>query len=101
MGSVSGGKAEPASVTIEGRRTAVPVHLDGQHGAFHGAIPSWAGSIRQPALDRRLSLRTTDTTIMISRADGGRNEGILPVAEIMQRLVAETEAALSRAVDFR
>jgi hypothetical protein len=26
---------------------------------------------------------------------------ILPVAEIMQRLVAETEAALSRAVDFR
>jgi hypothetical protein len=26
---------------------------------------------------------------------------ILPVAEIMQRLVAETEAALSPAVDFR
>jgi hypothetical protein len=26
---------------------------------------------------------------------------ILPVAEIMQRLVAETEAALLRAVDFR
>jgi hypothetical protein len=26
---------------------------------------------------------------------------ILPVAEIMRRLVAETEAALSRAVDFR
>jgi hypothetical protein len=26
---------------------------------------------------------------------------ILPVAEIVQRLVAETEAALSRAVDFR
>ena len=26
---------------------------------------------------------------------------ILPVAEIMQRLVAETEAALSRAVGFR
>jgi hypothetical protein len=26
---------------------------------------------------------------------------ILPVPEIMQRLVAETEAALSRAVDFR
>jgi hypothetical protein len=88
MGSVSGGKAEPAiySVTIEGRRTAVPVHLDGQHGAFHGAIPSWAGSIRQPALDRRLSLRTTDKTIMISRADGGANE---------------TDAALSRAEDFR
>jgi hypothetical protein len=38
---------------------------------------------------------------MISRADGGRNEGILSVAEIMQRLVAETEAALSRAVDCR
>jgi hypothetical protein len=31
---------------------------------------------------------------------GGIKE-ILPVAEIMQRLVAETEAALSRAVDFR
>jgi hypothetical protein len=100
MGSVSGGKAEPAiySVTIEGRRTAVPVHLDGQHGAFHGAIPSWAGSIRQPALDRRLSLRTTDTTA--GQTVGGIKE-ILPVAEIMQRLVAETEAALSRAVDFR
>jgi hypothetical protein len=26
---------------------------------------------------------------------------ILPVAEIMQRLVAETEAALSRTKDFR
>jgi hypothetical protein len=26
---------------------------------------------------------------------------ILPVAEIMRRLVAETEAALSRAEDFR
>jgi hypothetical protein len=38
---------------------------------------------------------------MISRADCGRNQGNLPVAEIMQRLVAETEAALSRAVDFR
>jgi NAD(P)H-dependent flavin oxidoreductase YrpB (nitropropane dioxygenase family) len=31
---------------------------------------------------------------------GGIKE-ILPVAEIMQRHVAETEAALSRAVDFR
>jgi hypothetical protein len=27
------------SVTIEGRRTAVPVHLDAQHGAFHGTNP--------------------------------------------------------------
>jgi NAD(P)H-dependent flavin oxidoreductase YrpB (nitropropane dioxygenase family) len=31
---------------------------------------------------------------------GGIRE-ILPVAEIMQRLVPETEAALSQAVDFR
>jgi hypothetical protein len=30
-----------------------------------------------------------------------RCKEILPVAEIMQGLVAETEAALSRAVDFR
>jgi hypothetical protein len=38
--------------------------------------------------------------MMISRADGGRNEGNPAVAEIMGRLVAETEAALSRAEDF-
>jgi hypothetical protein len=64
----------------------VTVYVDRQHGAFHGIDRSWAGSIRRLALDRRLSLRTTDTTIMISRADGGANE---------------TEAALSRVVDFR
>jgi hypothetical protein len=37
-------------------------------------IPSWAGSIRRPALDHRLSVHTTSTAIMISRADGGRNQ---------------------------
>jgi hypothetical protein len=36
-------------------------------------IPSWAGSIRRSALDARLRLRSTDKTIMISRADGGHN----------------------------
>ena len=35
-----------------------------------------------------------------ARTAGGIKE-VLPVAEIMQRRVAETEAALSRAVDFR
>jgi hypothetical protein len=41
IGSVTSGKGRPAihSVTIEGRRTAVPVHLDGQHGASHGTNP--------------------------------------------------------------
>jgi hypothetical protein len=39
-------------------------------------------------------------TPLTCRADRGRNQGILPVAEIMRRLVAETKAALSRAVDF-
>jgi hypothetical protein len=53
------------------------------------------------ALDRRFSLRATHKTIIISQADGGAIKEILPVAEIMQRLAAETEAALSRAVDFR
>jgi hypothetical protein len=38
---------------------------------------------------------------MISRAVGGRNQGILPGAEIMRRVMAENEAALPRAVDFR
>jgi NAD(P)H-dependent flavin oxidoreductase YrpB (nitropropane dioxygenase family) len=54
--------------------------------------------IRQPALDGRLSLRTTDTTA--GQTAGGIRE-ILPVAEIMRRLVAEAEATLSRAEDFR
>jgi hypothetical protein len=42
VGSVSGDKVEPAiyAATIEKlRRTAVPVHLDCQHGAFHGTNP--------------------------------------------------------------
>jgi hypothetical protein len=64
----------------------MPVHLDRQHGAFHGTNPGFAGTIRRPALHRCLSLRTTEKTIMISRTDGGANE---------------TEAALSRVVDFR
>jgi hypothetical protein len=38
-------------------------------------IASWAGFIRQPVFDRRLSLCTTETTIMISRADGGGDQG--------------------------
>jgi hypothetical protein len=32
---------------------------------FTAPIPSWGGDFRPPALDRRLSLRTTDKTIMI------------------------------------
>jgi hypothetical protein len=49
------------------------VYLDRQHGAFHGTNPELGWQIRRPALDRHLSLSTTDTTIMISRADCGRN----------------------------
>jgi NAD(P)H-dependent flavin oxidoreductase YrpB (nitropropane dioxygenase family) len=116
---------------------------------FTAPIPSWGGDFRPPALDRRLSLRTTDKTIIIrvpttcrrddrlvarsgkreeARRDRDRLRGeilathqagrphetlltagqtaggikeILPVAENMHRLVAESEAALSRAEDFR
>jgi NAD(P)H-dependent flavin oxidoreductase YrpB (nitropropane dioxygenase family) len=41
-----------------------------------------------------------ETLLTAGQAAGAIKE-ILPVAEILQRLVAETEAALSRAVDFR
>jgi hypothetical protein len=40
------------------------VFVDHQHGAFHGINRSCAGSIRQPALDRRLGL-TRRRAIMI------------------------------------
>ena len=43
---------------------------------------------------------TTDKTRSAGRTAGAIKE-ILPVAEIMPRLVAEIQAALSRAVDFR
>jgi NAD(P)H-dependent flavin oxidoreductase YrpB (nitropropane dioxygenase family) len=43
--------------------------------------------------------RPHENLLTAGQAAGGIKE-ILPVAEIMQRLVAETEAALSRAVDF-
>jgi hypothetical protein len=59
----------------------VTVYLDQQHGAFHGTNPEVGDSIRRPALDHRLSLRTTDKTKMISRADGGAIEESLPVAD--------------------
>jgi hypothetical protein len=38
---------------------------------------------------------------MISRQTAGVIKEMLPAAETMQRLVAETEAALSRAMAFR
>ena len=44
--------------------------------------------------------RPHETLLTAGQTAGGIKE-ILPVAEIMQRLIAETEAALSRAVDFR
>jgi NAD(P)H-dependent flavin oxidoreductase YrpB (nitropropane dioxygenase family) len=44
--------------------------------------------------------RPHETLLTAGQTAGGIKE-ILPVAEIMQRLMAETEAALSRAVDFR
>jgi hypothetical protein len=56
------------------RRLLVPVYLDRQIGRFTAAIPSWAGIIRQSVFHRCLSLCTTETIIMISRADGGRNQ---------------------------
>jgi hypothetical protein len=131
------------SVTIEDWRTAAPVLLDGQHGAFHGTSAGLGRQCWRPALDRRRGLCTTDKTILsgcrqhadvtihgvarggtprprsLERRDIGDAPGqpheplltagqtasgikeILPVAEIMRRLVAETDAALSRAVDFR
>jgi hypothetical protein len=68
---------------------------------FTPLIPSWDGDVRRPRSTVASGHHMTGTAIMISRADGGRNEGNLPVAEIMRRLVAETEAALSRAEDLR
>jgi NAD(P)H-dependent flavin oxidoreductase YrpB (nitropropane dioxygenase family) len=44
--------------------------------------------------------RPHETLLTAGQTAGGIKE-ILPVAEIVRRLVAETEAALSRAVDFR
>jgi NAD(P)H-dependent flavin oxidoreductase YrpB (nitropropane dioxygenase family) len=44
--------------------------------------------------------RPHETLLAAGQTAGGIKE-ILPVAEIMQRLVAETEAALSQAVDVR
>jgi NAD(P)H-dependent flavin oxidoreductase YrpB (nitropropane dioxygenase family) len=44
--------------------------------------------------------RPHETLLTAGQTAGGVKE-ILPVTEIMRRLVAETEAALSRAVDFR
>jgi hypothetical protein len=44
--------------------------------------------------------RPQQTLLTARQAAGGIKE-ILRVSEIMHRLVAETEAALSRAVDFR
>jgi NAD(P)H-dependent flavin oxidoreductase YrpB (nitropropane dioxygenase family) len=41
-----------------------------------------------------------ETLLTAGQTVGGIKE-ILPVAEIMQRLLAETDAALSRAEDFR
>jgi hypothetical protein len=79
-------------VTIEGRRTAVPVHLDGQHGAFHGTNPELGSAKFGDPRSTVASLRTMETTIMISRVDGGRNKEILPEAEIMRRLVAENRS---------
>jgi NAD(P)H-dependent flavin oxidoreductase YrpB (nitropropane dioxygenase family) len=44
--------------------------------------------------------RPHETLLTAGQTAGGITE-ILPTAEIVRRLVAETEAALSRAVDFR
>ena len=44
--------------------------------------------------------RPNDTLLIAGQTAGGMKE-ILRVAEIMRRLVDETEASLSRAVNFR
>jgi hypothetical protein len=68
---------------------------------FTAPIPSWVGSVRRPVLDRRSAFGTTQTTIMISRADGESNQGNPAGGRDHASSVAETEAALSRAEDFR
>jgi hypothetical protein len=62
----------------------MPVYLDGQHGAFHGTNPELGSAMLQrPALDRRLSLCTTETTIRSAGRTAGAIKEILSVAEIM------------------
>jgi hypothetical protein len=68
---------------------------------FTAPIPSWAGRIRRLALDRRPAFaRRIRRNDQPGKLRGAMKE-ILPVAEIMRHLVAEPEATLSRAVDFR
>jgi adenylate cyclase len=52
-------------------------------------------------VERRLAAVLAADNEGYSRLVGVDEARILPVAEIMRRLVTETEAALSRAVDFR
>jgi hypothetical protein len=52
-------------MTIEDRRTAVPVHLDRQHGAFHGTNPELGSAMFGDPRSTVASLRMTHTTIMI------------------------------------
>jgi nitronate monooxygenase/enoyl-[acyl-carrier protein] reductase II len=74
-------------------------------------LDEWSGRKREEARRDRDRLRGEilathqagrphETLLTAGQTAGGIKE-ILPVAEIMRRLVAETEAVLSRAVDFR
>jgi nitronate monooxygenase/enoyl-[acyl-carrier protein] reductase II len=56
--------------------------------------------LRGEILSTHQAGRPHETLLTAGQTVGGIRE-ILPVAEIMRRLVAETEAALSRAADFR
>jgi enoyl-[acyl-carrier protein] reductase II len=71
-------------------------------------LDEWSGKREAARRDRdRLRRDTGDApgrphvTLLTAGQTAGGVKEVLPVAEIMQRLVAETEAALSRAVDFR
>jgi hypothetical protein len=86
---------------------------DGRDAEYPPVSAGWRGfrfdfgicQKSQHPLDRIFAAHDRDAEgricLGVPISEAGAIKEILPVAEIMRRLVAETEAALSRAVDFR